>query len=75
MLSLEQASFPELEEKLTSFLNQRLRGLSMESLSTLDDKVSIHYQYRRQQGFDWAAFTNELQQVAGKARVEIFIGQ
>ena len=75
MLSLEQASFPELEEKITGFLNQRLRGLSMESLSTLDDKVSIHYQYRRQHGFNWSAFTKELQQMAGKTKVEIFIGQ
>ena len=75
MLSLEQASFPELEERLTGFLNQRLRGLSMESLSTLDDKVSIHYQYRRQHRFDWADFTNELQLLAGKNKVEIFIGQ
>ena len=75
MLSLEQESFQELEKKLAGFLNQRLRGLSMESLSTLDDKVSIHYQYRRQHGFDWAVFTSELQQVAGKARIEIFISQ
>lgn len=75
MLSLEQESFQELEKKLADFLNQRLRGLSMESLSTLDDKVSIHYQYRRQHGFDWAGFTNDLQRVAGKIRVEMFISQ
>lgn len=75
MLSLEQESFQELEKKLADFLNQRLRGLSMESISTLDDKVSIHYQYRRQHGFDWAGFTNDLQRVAGKIRVEMFISQ
>lgn len=74
MISVDQSSFPELEQKLTSFLKERLRGLNLETMSTLDDRVGLHYQYRRQSGFDWAAFTNELNQLAGPAKVEVFIG-
>jgi hypothetical protein len=48
MISLDQPSFPALEEKLTAFLKERLRGLSMETMSTLDNRVGLHYQYRRQ---------------------------
>ena len=73
MISVAQSSFPTLEKKLTAFLRERLRGLSLENMSTLDDRVGLHYQYRRQSGFDWAAFTNELNQLASPARVEIFI--
>lgn len=73
MISVDQPSFPELEKKLTIFLKERLRGLSLETMSTLDDRVGLHYQYRRQSGFDWAAFTNELNQLAGPAKVEVFI--
>ncbi len=73
MISVEQSSFPTLEKKLTAFLKERLRGLNLETMSTLDDQVGLHYQYRRQSGFDWAAFTNELRQLAGTAKVEIFI--
>jgi hypothetical protein len=73
MISVDQASFPELERKLTAFLKAQLRGLSMETMSTLDDRVSLHYHYRKQSGFDWAAFTNELNQLAGPAKVEIFV--
>jgi hypothetical protein len=73
MISVDQSSFPTLEKKLTAFLKERLRSLSLENMSTLDDRVGLHYQYRRQSGFDWAAFTNELNQLASPARVEIFI--
>ena len=74
MISIDQPSFPALEKKLTVFLKERLHGLNLETMSTLDDRVGLHYQYRRQSGFDWAAFTNELNQLAEPAKVEVFIG-
>jgi hypothetical protein len=73
MISVDQPSFPTLEKRLTTFLKERLRGLSLETVSTLDDRVSLHYNYRRQSGFDWTAFTNELNQLAGTAKVEVFV--
>jgi hypothetical protein len=73
MISVEQSSFPTLERKLTAFLKERLRGLSLETMSTVDDRVGLHYQYRRQSGYDWAAFTSELNQLAKPAKIEVFI--
>ncbi len=74
MISVDQTSFSGLERKLTAFLKERLRGLRLETMSVLEDHVSLHYQHRRQTDFDWAAFTNDLSQLAGPAKVEIFIG-
>ena len=74
MISVDQPSFPGLEKKLTAFLGERLRGLNLETMSKLDGRISLHYQYRRQSAFDWVAFTNELNKVAGTAKVEIFVG-
>ena len=74
MISVDQLSFPTLEKKMTAFLKERLRSLNLETMSTLDDRVSLHYQYRRQSGFDWTAFTSELNQLAGTAKVEVFVG-
>jgi hypothetical protein len=74
MISIDQPSFPEVEKRLSSFLKERIRGLSLETMSTLDDRVSLHYNYRRQSSFDWAAFTNELDQIAGAAKIEVFVG-
>src|SRR4030043_315510 len=73
MISVDQASFPELEKKLSAFLEERLRGLRLETMSVLDDRVNLHYQHRRQTRFDWTAFTNELKPLAGPAKLEIFI--
>lgn len=74
MISVDQTSFPAVENKLKTFLGERLHGLSLETVSTMDDRVGLHYQYRRQSGFDWSAFTTELNELAGAADVEIYIG-
>lgn len=74
MISVDQPSFPDLEAKLSAFLKERLRGLRLETMSVLEERVSLHYQYRRQVRFDWTAFTSDLNQLAGPAKVEIFIG-
>lgn len=74
IISLDQASFPELESKLTSFLKTRLGGLRLDTMSVLEDRVSLNYQYRRKTDFDWTAFTGELNEMAGESKVEIFIG-
>jgi len=74
MLAVDQAAFPDLEAKLNSFLRERLRGVRLETMSVLEDRVSLNYQYRRQTGFNWTAFTSELNQLASPAKVEIFVG-
>lgn len=73
MISIDHESFPSLEKKMVSFLHDKLPGLTMQTMSTMDERVSLHYQYRRQTGFDWTAFTSELDQLAGTARIEVFV--
>ena len=73
MISVDQSSFPGLEEKLTNFLKGQLRGLRLETTSVLENRVSLHYQYRHQRNFDWTAFTSSLNQLAGTAKIEMFI--
>jgi len=74
MISVDQPSFPGLEGKLNTFLRERLSGVRLDSMSVLDDRVSLNYLYRRQAGFDWTAFTNDLMRLAGPAKVEVFVG-
>ena len=74
MISVDRTSFPAMEKTLTAFLAVQLRGLRLETMSMLEDRVSLHYQYRRQSGFDWTAFTNELNLLAGTAKIEVFVG-
>jgi hypothetical protein len=74
IISLDQASFPEMESKLALFLNSRLSGLRLDTMSVLEDRVSLNYQYRRKSDFNWTSFTSELNEMAGESKVEIFIG-
>jgi len=74
MVSVDQPAYAGLEAKMTAFLKEKLGGLKLETMSVLEDRVSLHYQYRKRSGFDWAGFTSELNQLAGPAKVELFIG-
>ncbi len=74
MVSIDQAVFPEIEAKLNIFIKTQLRGLRLVTMSVLEDRVSLNYQYRRQSGFNWTAFTSDLNQIVGQGKVEIFIG-
>ena len=74
MLSVEQRDFDESESKLKSFLSERLRGLALQSMSVVDGRVNLQYQYRQQAGLDWTALVNELNQATAPATVEIFVG-
>jgi hypothetical protein len=74
MISVDQPAYPDLESKLTTFLKERLGMLRLETMSVLENRVSLHYNYRKRTDFDWAAFTNDLNKLADPARVEVFIG-
>ncbi len=74
MISVDQSSYADLESRMSAFLKEKLSGLKLETMSVLEDRVSLHYQYRKRTGFDWTAFTSELHALAGPAKVELFIG-
>ncbi len=74
MISVDQAAYTGLEGKLSAFLKERLQGLRLVTMSVLEDRVSLNYQYRKRSNFNWTAFTSELNQMAGAAKVELFIG-
>jgi hypothetical protein len=74
MISLAQSDFERLEGRIKGLIGVRLRGLRLESLSVVDDRVNLQYQYRSEASLDWAAFANELNREAAPAKLEIFVG-
>jgi hypothetical protein len=74
MISVDKPSFSGLEAELITFLQERLPGLRLDTMSVIESRVSLHYQYRRRTHFDWTAFTNDLNKLADSAKIEIFIG-
>ena len=73
IISIDQSLFHSLETKLTAFLDERVPGLTLVTMSMLDNRTSLHYQYRRSKGFDPTAFSHELEGFTSPANVEAFI--
>jgi hypothetical protein len=74
MISVDQSAYKDIEPRLTGFLKERLGGLRLDTMSVMDDRVSLHYQYRRKADIDWADFTAGLNRAAEPSPVDVFIG-
>ncbi len=74
IIGLDQPSYQSLEAELNTFLKDRLPGLRLDTVSVVDGRVSLHYQYQRRTGFDGMVFANEIKQITGPTNVEVFIG-
>ncbi len=74
MLSIDNSDFETIEDRLKTFLASRLKGLALQSMSIVDGKVNLQYQYKQQPTLDWTALVNELNQVTAPSTVEIFVG-
>ncbi len=74
MISVTQSDFGRLEERLKGFLSSRLKSLKLESMSVVDSRVNLQYQYKKEPSLDWTAFANDLNQTTAPATVEIFVG-
>jgi hypothetical protein len=74
MLSVDSTEYETLEQKLKVFLAARLKGLALQSMSVVDGRVNLQYQYKQQPSLDWTALVNELNQTTAPATVEIFVG-
>ena len=74
MLAVERSAFPSLEGSLNSFLKSELRGVRLETVSAMEDRITLHYRYRSQRDFDWAAFSTAVDQLAQPSKVELFMG-
>ncbi len=74
MISIDQPSFGALEANLNKFLKERVSGARLETMSVLDGRVSLNYQYPRKSGLDWTSITGDLIKMAGGARVEVYVG-
>ena len=74
ILSVESEAYSRIEGPLNSYMKEHLDNLSLKTMSVMDGRVSLHYQFRRKPNFDRGTFVNTLSTIAGPAKVEIFLG-
>jgi hypothetical protein len=74
MLSVDHGAFDRVEGQLKDLLAGRLRGLRLQSMSVVDGRVNLQYQYKQQASLDWTALANELNRVTAPTAVEMYVG-
>ena len=74
MLSVDRGAFDRVEGQLKDFLAGRLRGLRLQSMSVVDGRVNLQYQYKPQPSLDWTAIANDLNRVTAPTTVEMYVG-
>ncbi len=74
ILSLESDAYSRIEDSLNRFMNQQLDNVSVKTVSVMDGRVSLHYQFRKKADFNRTEFVKNLNTIAGSDRVEIFLG-
>ncbi len=74
VISLDRDAYGRMEGPLNLFLGQRLDNLSMKTLSVMDGRVSMHYQFRKKPRFSRMEFIQGLNEITGTGKAEIFLG-
>jgi len=73
MISVDKTTFGDVERKLTQFLQDRLDNLTVKTMSVLDDRVSIHYQYSAMSNLDKTALIMEVGSLSERGKIEVFL--
>ena len=74
MIVVDQESYAGIESQLSEYLGKELQGLRLETVSMLENRVTLRYLYRRKRDFDGAAFSSELSRLVKPAKLETFVG-
>lgn len=75
VITFDTDDYGALEQRVLSFLRDRLHGLRQESLSSTRDHVSLQCRFRRStRGELWGEFSQELNEIVAPVRAEVFVG-
>jgi hypothetical protein len=73
MITVDKASYSALDKPLNEFLNRKLGNVKLENMSAIDERVNLHYIYRKKNDYNWGAFSSELDRLSGSAKIELYI--
>ncbi|NLH18288.1 MAG: DUF4956 domain-containing protein [Phycisphaerae bacterium] len=74
VISIDRDFYGTIEEGLNKFLGERLDNVNMKTLSVMDGRVSMHYQFRKRPSFSRTEFVQGLNNLTGTGKAEIFLG-
>lgn len=74
VITLHTDDYGAVEGQVLSFLEERLRGLRQESLSSMRDHVSLQCRFRHSTlGERWGEFSHDLNALVAPVKAEVFV--
>ena len=74
IVTLDDPQAVEKESDVTQYVRSTLRGARLETLSTMDEGVSLNYQFNRRGDFDWGLFKKNLDLLVEPMPSRVYIG-
>lgn len=61
------------QQKLSDFLAKRLPGVHLESVSSVDGRLSLHYQFSKNAAMDWGTLLRGANEAVAPTRADILV--
>ncbi len=74
MISLNHPTYTECQQGLDTLLNEQLQNLRTQSTSIMDNRISLHYQFKTPTNFNRTDFLNLLSRLTQDGNPEVYLG-
>lgn len=74
MVSLDHTIYTQCQPALDTLLNDQLDDLRTQSTSIMDDRISLHFQFKTPTNFGRADFLNQLNRLTCEGKPEVYLG-
>ncbi|MDH7598660.1 MAG: DUF4956 domain-containing protein [Sedimentisphaerales bacterium] len=74
IVSMDRTVFTGLEPRLRVLLGRQLKHIQMKTLTVMDGRISVHYQFKTANDLDRCQLAKAITDLAAPSNVEVFIG-
>lgn len=74
IISMDKGVFAAVDKPIKQMLAKTLDQLQLKTISVMDGRISVHYQFKARPNLDRARLVQAIGQIASGANVEVFVG-
>lgn len=74
IISMDKGLFPAVDKPIRQMLAKTLDQLQLKTVSVMDGRISVHYQFKAKPDLDRAWLVQTIGQIASDANVEVYVG-
>jgi len=73
IISIENVEAIEKTEEITKYMEEKLSGVKLETISTLNEQANLHYKFNKNKNINWGEFNKGINILLKPFKVEIHI--